>query len=186
MKGQGITHYRTIRGSTYDCQLCDEMTEKIWPVDEVALPYHPRCVCIPVPVVEETPKEEKDITATKSVSDSRKEALEFGRQNLIGKSIMMQGLDKPVTFTVSGLKEAVNLPHKHFIEKNEAVKNILEIAPSAPLVAERMDDKGRPFYFRYYRVKIAGEDSYIVIRENLDTKIIDFYGIVDKMKKKKD
>ena len=50
MREQGVTHYRTIRGSYYDCPLCDEMTERIWPIETVVLPYHARCVCIPVPV----------------------------------------------------------------------------------------------------------------------------------------
>lgn len=46
----GAVGYRTIRQSGYNCPLCDEMTERIWPLDYVALPYHPRCVCKAVPV----------------------------------------------------------------------------------------------------------------------------------------
>lgn len=47
---QGAIGYRTVRNSGYDCPFCDEMTQKIWPLDEIVLPYHPRCVCLPVPV----------------------------------------------------------------------------------------------------------------------------------------
>lgn len=185
-KRQGITHYRTVRGSTYHCPFCDEMAKRIWPVEEVVLPYHPRCVCFPVPVVEERRTEEKDGSTTQSVSDSRKDTLAFGKQNLIGKSMMMQELDIPVVFTVSGIKEAVNMPHKHFIEKNQAIRRILSIGPAATFIAELEDTKGRPFYFRYYKIQIAGEESFIVIRENIQNGILDFYGITDTIKSKKD
>lgn len=47
---KGAVGYRTIRQSGYICPLCDEMTERIWPLDFVALPYHPRCVCKAIPV----------------------------------------------------------------------------------------------------------------------------------------
>lgn len=47
---RGAVGYRTIRQSGYICPLCDEMTERIWPLNYVALPYHPRCVCKAIPV----------------------------------------------------------------------------------------------------------------------------------------
>lgn len=46
----GAIGYRTIRQSGYFCPLCDEMTQRIWRLDEFVLPYHPRCVCKAVPV----------------------------------------------------------------------------------------------------------------------------------------
>lgn len=51
-KEQGAIGYRTRRNSSYHCPFCDEMTHRIWPLDAVVLPYHPRCVCIPEPVFE--------------------------------------------------------------------------------------------------------------------------------------
>ena len=51
-RDMGAIGYRTVRNSNYDCPFCDEMAKRIWPLDEVVLPYHPRCVCIPVPVFE--------------------------------------------------------------------------------------------------------------------------------------
>lgn len=46
----GAVGYRTVRQSSYDCPYCDDMCERIWPLDYVALPYHPRCVCKAIPV----------------------------------------------------------------------------------------------------------------------------------------
>lgn len=49
-KGSGAIGYRTVRNSNFHCPYCDEMAERIWPLDTVVLPYHPRCVCIAEPV----------------------------------------------------------------------------------------------------------------------------------------
>lgn len=46
----GARYYRTVRNSSYNCPFCDDMTKRIWPIDTVVLPYHPRCVCSAVPV----------------------------------------------------------------------------------------------------------------------------------------
>lgn len=48
----GAIGYRTVRNSYYDCPLCDQMGKVVWPLNQVVLPYHPRCVCTPVPVFE--------------------------------------------------------------------------------------------------------------------------------------
>ena len=41
----GAIGYRTFRQSNYDCALCDSLTTRVWPIDTVVLPAHPRCVC---------------------------------------------------------------------------------------------------------------------------------------------
>lgn len=46
----GAIGYRTVRASTFHCPYCDEMSTRIWRIDDFVLPYHPRCVCYPVPV----------------------------------------------------------------------------------------------------------------------------------------
>ena len=46
----GAIGYRTYRQSTYPCEYCDELTMHIWPLDEIVLPAHPRCVCGSRPV----------------------------------------------------------------------------------------------------------------------------------------
>ena len=47
---QGAIGYRTHRASTYDCPRCDELTTRVWPLDIIVLPEHPRCVCFSTPV----------------------------------------------------------------------------------------------------------------------------------------
>ncbi len=47
----GIIGYRVHRGSTYDCEECDELCIGIHPIDDQVLPAHPRCMCYTTPVV---------------------------------------------------------------------------------------------------------------------------------------
>ena len=41
------------RGSDYDCPLCDSFTGRVWPLDQIPIPAHPRCVCYLEPVFAE-------------------------------------------------------------------------------------------------------------------------------------
>jgi hypothetical protein len=50
---KGAIGYRTHRNSSFDCPYCDELTTHIWPLDEIVLPAHPRCVCYSTPVFAE-------------------------------------------------------------------------------------------------------------------------------------
>ena len=50
---KGAIGYRTHRNSSFDCPYCDELTTYIWPLDEIVLPAHPRCVCYSTPVFAE-------------------------------------------------------------------------------------------------------------------------------------
>lgn len=45
-----IIGYRVLRGSSYPCALCDELTHIIHPLDDIVVPAHPRCVCYTQPV----------------------------------------------------------------------------------------------------------------------------------------
>lgn len=47
---QGAIGYRTHRASSYPCDMCDELTMQVWPLDVIVLPAHPRCVCYSTPV----------------------------------------------------------------------------------------------------------------------------------------
>ena len=117
------------------------------------------------------------------LDNSRKKTIEYGRKYLIGRTLSLPGFNRAVTFTMRGIKEAANQPHRHFLEKNEAVRNILNVAAESLYIGWRHDDTKRNYIYRYFQITLAGDDSFIVIRENTDTKLIDFYSIVDAMKK---
>ena len=94
----------------------------------------------------------------------------------------MEKLNKPVVFTVTGIKEALNQPHKHYIAKNEAVKNILSLLKDAEYVKPVKSSKDKQFIYHYFRTFVGGEESFIVVRESTFTGQINFYSIVDKLK----
>ena len=87
-----------------------------------------------------------------------------------------------MTFTMKGIKEAINQPHKHYIEKNRAIKGIQNLLESADLVKKEEDISRVEFRYYYFRTIISGERSFIVLREIRFTGITDFYSIVDKIK----
>ena len=82
-----------------------------------------------------------------------------------------------------GVKEALNQPHEFIQEKNEAIRNIKQIIHEAHRVLYRPDDKDNQMVagYHYLEFELAGEKSYIVIRETKDGRLM-FYSVVDKIK----
>ena len=106
----------------------------------------------------------------------------MAKENLKGKKIFEPSTGKWVTFTSKGIKEAANQPHRHYREKNEAIRTITELFCSSEYVGSSLDDTREMYLCRYYKTTIAEEDSFIVIRENRYTGLVEFYTIVDKIK----
>lgn len=122
------------------------------------------------------------MTRASDLKASRRVVLEWAKQNLPGKTILELISGEMICFSMKGIKEAVNQPHCHYLEKNEAITEILWRFQNAEYVREVFDPVRPDYSYRYYRTEIAGEDSYIVIRENWITGVVDFYTIVDKIK----
>lgn len=89
---------------------------------------------------------------------------------------------KQILFTGTGIKEAINQPHSHYLKKNEAITEILWRFPLSEFVCERFDPERPNYSYRYYRTEISEEYSFLVVRENWITGVVDFYSIVDKIK----
>lgn len=119
------------------------------------------------------------------VKQQRAEIRNWAKEKLIGTTANAPGLSRPVSFTATGIKEALNQPHRHLFEKNAAIRDIVELLGRSQLVLKRPDDKGNQMVksYYYYEVEIAGEPSYLVLRE-LATGEVLFYSIVEKLKGK--
>lgn len=119
------------------------------------------------------------------IKRQRAEIREWARENLIGKTAYAPGLGAPVSFTSTGIKEALNQPHRYLMEKNEAMRYIVRLLGNARLALIRDDDKNNQMVKKYYyfEIEINGEPSYAVIRE-LKTGELMFYTIVEKLKGK--
>lgn len=119
------------------------------------------------------------------IKRQRAEIREWAKENLIGKQMSVPGLDMPISFTSTGIKEALNQPHKYLLEKNEAVRYIKSLLEKGNYVRFDPDVKDNQMVkgYHYYKIEINNEPSYVVIRE-LKTRELMFYSIVEKIKKK--
>lgn len=124
-------------------------------------------------------------TFKEEVKQQRSEVREWAKENLIGKTAHVPGMGTPVSFTSTGIKEALNQPHKHILEKNEAVRDIAKLLKTAKYVRTDPDIKGNQMVksYHYFEIEIANEPSFAVIRE-LSTGELVFYSIVEKLKGK--
>ena len=120
------------------------------------------------------------------LQEQRNEIRSWAKDNIIGKTVLVHGIKNPVEFTVSGIKEALNQPHKYIRAKNEAIYNLIDLLKDAEYLMERLDEKGNPMVLKYHylRIKISEHDSYAVVRELIDGRC-QFYSIVERLKKQK-
>jgi hypothetical protein len=100
---------------------------------------------------------------------------------LIGKTARHPAIDGDIIFTTKGIKEAINQPHKYFIEKNKAVVNIIELIGKGEYIKCVLDTKHDMDICHYIKIVINGEPAYIVIKQHGKQYL--FYTIVDKLKK---
>ena len=112
----------------------------------------------------------------------RKEALAWAKEELLGQVLFEPGTGKEIVFTMKGIKELVNQPHAHYVEKLDAIRHILELFPYSDYMGQSLDEDSGQYCFRYYRTQVGGEDSFFVVRENLHTGLVDMYSLVDKIK----
>lgn len=108
----------------------------------------------------------------------------WAADKLVGKTAGQADISG-ITFTNQGVKEALNQPHSHPFEKNQAIYRIRQLISESRYVKTMPDAKGRiDFKWHYLQTDIAGKISYIVIREDLTTGKKIFYCIVDSIKTK--
>ena len=122
---------------------------------------------------------------TIDVKQARKEVQEWAKREVVGKSFLNQEIGKEIEITSTGIKEALNQPHKYIREKNEAIKDIARIIKEAFHAKYCKDEKNNPMVIGYHYLgfTISGEKSYLVVRELKGGKLV-LYSIVDKIKER--
>ncbi|GHT25566.1 hypothetical protein AGMMS4957_20590 [Bacteroidia bacterium] len=112
-----------------------------------------------------------------------KDLRNWAKENLIATTIYHKGLGQEIHFTVSGIKEYLNQPHKHYYEKNRLIKNIVRIIEEALYYGEAPDKHGNTnTYFYYLKTQIENEDSYIVIKHTKHNNQYALYSVVDGLR----
>lgn len=94
-------------------------------------------------------------------------------------------MEGSIAFTSTGIKEALNQPHKALWAKNEAVRDIVELLRKGTYIKYAPDEKENAMVkgYHYIEIQIEGEPSYAIIRELRNGDLV-FYSIVEKIKKK--
>ena len=118
-----------------------------------------------------------------SLQEQRKEIREWARENLAGKTTVICGIQSPVEFTMNGIKETLNQPHKRPSAKNMALMDIISLLKEGTYIKECPEEKGNPMVkkYHYIKIEIASEPSYAIIRELKDGRA-QFYSIVEKLR----
>lgn len=119
------------------------------------------------------------------VKEQRKRIKQWATENLVSTRMWVPGMNTEIGFNVSGIKEALNQPHKYLKEKNDALLKMPDLLRKAEYVRFDPDTKGNPMVkgYHYLKVRIAEEDSYIVVRELENGKRY-FYTIVERIKER--
>ena len=196
----GAIGYRTHRASSYPCDYCDELTMRVWPLDIMVLPAHPRCVCFSTPVygdslsstdleklvlskkiqnVSQVSKSPKRLQLTEEQKLYRKNLSKWAMGVLRGKSVNNH---LTINFSRAGIDEYLNQPHDLYFEKNEAV-----------LVLDKMLEEAKylginPKYTKegvknshIYEGSLMGNPIWFIVREYNDGRVL-FHSCSDSSK----
>lgn len=112
----------------------------------------------------------------------RSEIRQWAKENIIGKTVSHPSIEKKILFTSTGIKEALNQPHKFIVEKNDAIRDIKKLIKNAEFVKTDKDSKGREIEYHYLKTTINGESSFIVIKNESGNTA--FHSIVEKIKER--
>jgi hypothetical protein len=111
---------------------------------------------------------------SKDVKDLR----DWAKRNIAKKTIYHNELGKDIIFTVNGIKEYLNQPHSHYIEKNQLIKDIQNIIRDSTYKGFT-NYKGRISHV--FEIEIKGDKSWIIANEHKGRGII-LYSISDNEK----
>ena len=74
-----------------------------------------------------------------------------------------------IYINVSGIKEWLNQPHKHYAEKNEALLQLPDLLLSSEYLGSEPDPKGRDYIIasHLFKTQIADDTSWIIVNETI-------------------
>ena len=112
---------------------------------------------------------ETGILMTAEIRQRRKEIREEAKALLIGQVLSHPYFTHDIYINVSGIKEWLNQPHRHYAEKNEALLNLPKLIQESEYLDSVADPKGRDYIVasHLFRTKIAEADSWIIVNETI-------------------
>ncbi|MDO5616512.1 MAG: minor capsid protein [Cruoricaptor ignavus] len=108
----------------------------------------------------------------------RLEIRDWAKDNIVGATTTHKNINGNILFTVKGIKEALNQPHKHILAKNNAIKDIVNLIKNGKYKGVT-NHKGRKSHI--IEVMIQNEKSWIIANEYKGKGIL-FHSISDSDK----
>ena len=104
-----------------------------------------------------------------AIRQRRKKIKDEAKRILIGRGLYHPYFPHDIYINVSGIKEWLNQPHKHYAVKNEALLQLPELLLSSEYLGSEPDPKGRDYIIasHLFKIQIAGEDSWIIVNETI-------------------
>ncbi len=111
----------------------------------------------------------KGILMTAEIRQRRKEIKEEAKALLVGQVFSHPYFPHDIYINVSGIKEWLNQPHRHYAEKNEALLNLPKLMQESEYLDSVADPKGRDYIVasHLFKSKIAEADSWIIVNETI-------------------
>lgn len=178
-KEDGASGYYQLRGSTYNCDICDDEVGFHPNIDEILTkPYpHPGCCCYRVPIYGKDvfgnnkngkleDERQTDNVKANYLKERRKE-IKKEALSLRDELFTNDAVSWVAKISGAGIDEWLNQPHKHIIEKNEALLDLVSLYGQSEYIKATNDPKGRKDIANshIFKTKIAGEDSWIIVNE---------------------
>ena len=111
-------------------------------------------------------------------SETIKDLKDWAKENLANKSIYHDDFEKNIIFTVKGIKEYLNQPHKYYFEKNQMIKDMQRILKNSEYKGVT---KFKDRISHIFEIKINNNKSWIIANEYPGRGII-FHSISDSEK----
>ncbi len=108
----------------------------------------------------------------------------WAKENIVGKEVVHSEFGKAIKFTTKGIKEYLNQPFEAYFEKNEALKDIVNILQSSEYkgFSEYHKDNQKIQYSHIFETEsIGATKSWLIARETTEGDV-SFYSISDSKK----
>ena len=103
------------------------------------------------------------------IKQRRKAIREHAKSILIGQVLSHPYFPHDVYINMSGIKEWLNQPHKHYAKKNEALLFLPQLLSEAEYLGAVPDPKRREYILasHLFKTTIEDSDSWIVVNETI-------------------
>ena len=111
----------------------------------------------------------KYIKATSRLTDEErkrcKEIREQAKEVLSGQTFTAPNFDRQMRISNGGIKEWINQPHKHYMEKNEMLLNLPDVLSQSTYKGQGLDIHNASIPIHLFETTINGDASWIIARD---------------------